>query len=63
MRPNSRRMLQDLADLTGESQEDVLEKALRAVYRALNKQRQADNARIQERIDRRKKEEKPCQTN
>ena len=52
MRPNNRRMLQDLADITGESQEDVLDRALRAVYRALNKQRQADNAVIQERIDR-----------
>lgn len=52
MRPNNRRMLQDLADITGESQEDVLDKALRMVYRSLNKQRQADNARIQERIDR-----------
>ena len=52
MRPNNRRMLQDLADITGESQEDVLDKALRAVYRSLNKQRQADGARIQERIDR-----------
>ena len=45
MRDSSRRMLQDLADITGNSQEDVLDKVLRLAYKQINWQRQADTWR------------------
>ncbi len=42
MRANSRRMLRDLADWTGESQEGVLDWALRLAYKKLRQQNQED---------------------
>ena len=49
MRKKSRKMLKDLADITGESQEHVLDIALRRVYKLLNQQMQDDHEHLAQR--------------